>query len=376
MYRFYNPVRTYLGAGCFSSIHTIIEEAVGIPKSAVLLVWNESVLELDAVKTYLGSVDYAIKTVVFDKANPTVENLYDLYCQMRTVSYDLVLAIGGGSVLDAAKILTCMREMTLETVEDVRTMLHDKTIEAPTCRWIGVPTTAGTGSEVTCWATIWDVEKGKKLSVDREDNYAAAAVVDATFTKTMPLALAVSSALDAVAHATESYWAKDRNPVTKALALSAIQTILAHVDALIEQEEAEKAQDAMATGSMIAGLAFSNTHTTACHSISYPLTMYYNIPHGVAVSMLIAPMIAVNCDYMEHSDALLSAFGVNTVGELQERISSILQRANIKAGLRDWGVQESELQEITNNAFTKGRIDNNPVALTKEDVYAVLHNIL
>ncbi len=375
MYQFYNPVRTYLGNGCFENVGKIIEESVGTPKNVVLVIWSESVLDIKAVKDFIENAKYTVKTIVFDKANPTVENLYQLYEESKEVEYDLVVAIGGGSVLDAAKILACIKNMNIQCEEDVRTIINEKTYEKPTCKWIGVPTTAGTGSEVTCWATIWDMTKGKKLSVERQDNYAAAAIADATFTTTMPMSLAVSSALDAVAHATESYWAKGRNPVTKALALYSIKTIMDAIDGLIENYGEVKYHEAMAKGSMIAGLAFSNTRTTACHSISYPLTMHYRIPHGVAVSMLIAPMIVFNDEYMEGKDALLEAFGVKDVLNLRKRMDEVLKMAKIKVKLSDWDIKEEDMDFLVDNAFTKGRIDNNPRVLTKEDVERILKSI-
>ncbi|WP_317855597.1 phosphonoacetaldehyde reductase [Chakrabartyella piscis] len=375
MYRFYNPVRTYLGNGCFGNIKEIIAEAVGTPKNIVLLVWSESVLEMEIVQNFLKEDAYAVKPIIFTNANPTVENLFTLYTEAKAVTYDLVVAIGGGSVLDAAKTLACLQNMEIQSEEDVRNIINEKTYASPKCKWIGVPTTSGTGSEVTCWATIWDMKKGKKLSVERQDNYAAAAVVDATFTASMPMSLAVSSALDAVAHATESYWANARNPVTKALALYAIKAIMESIDDLITNYGNTKAGDVMAMGSMIAGLAFSNTRTTACHSISYPLTMHYGVPHGVAVSMLVAPMIVCNDAYLEDKEDLLDAFGVKCVEEIQEKMDAIHKKAGIKSRLCDWNVAKEDIDFLVKNAFTKGRIDNNPRVLCEADVRTILQNI-
>ena len=121
----------------------------------------------------------------------------------------------------------------------------------------------------------------------------------------MPLKLAVSSALDAAAHAVESYWAEGTNCVARALALQAIRMIMGNLDGLFEGKA--EAHDAMAKGSMLAGLAFSNTKTTACHSISYPLTMRYHIPHGAAVSMLLAPVMQLNAPMIDDLPALLRA---------------------------------------------------------------------
>lgn len=163
----------------------------------------------------------------------------------------------------------------------------------------------------------------QKYSVDTQDNYAYAAVIDPVLASSMPVKLAVSSALDAVCHAAESYWAKASNTVSRAAALAAIKIIMENIDGLLCGKE--EAHDAMAQGSMLAGLAFSNTRTTACHSISYPLTMKYHIPHGVAVSMLLAPVMSLNQPYIKNRKELFGAFGVENVSELSEKVTAILE---------------------------------------------------
>ena len=218
-----------------------------------------------------------------------------------------MVGVGGGTILDVAKSLCCLYGRDLQDVDDLRAQIAAGSLY-PSARWIGVPTTAGTGSEVTCWATIWDPEKDTKRSLESKANYAWAALVDPELAEGMPVRLAVSSALDAVAHAVESYWARHTNTVSRALALEAIRTIMGSIDDLFSGAPA--AHDAMARGSMLAGLAFSNTKTTACHSISYPLTMHYHIPHGAAVAMLLAPVLACNAPAVQDLDALLGALGV------------------------------------------------------------------
>ena len=229
---------------------------------------------------------------------------------------------GGGrgrrSILDVGKSLCCLYGAELADVDALRARIAAGDLQ-PAARWIGVPTTAGTGSEVTCWATIWDPEQDTKRSLENHDNYAAAALVDPEMAAGMPVRLAVSSALDAVAHAVESYWARHTNAVSRALALEAIRTVMGSIDQLFAGVPA--AHDAMARGSMLAGLAFSNTKTTACHSISYPLTMHYGIPHGAAVAMLLAPVLACNAPAVQDLDALLSALGVADAAGLQRRIA-------------------------------------------------------
>ena len=275
--------------------------------------------------------------------------------------------------MDVGKSLCCMYSHPVLDEDALRECIQKKGFGIPKTRWIGVPTTSGTGSEVTCWATIWDPEKNAKRSVENHENYAYAALVDPQLTEKMPLKLAVSSALDAVAHAVEAYWARGTNAVSRALGLQAIRIIMNHMEDLLCGLPG--ASNAMAQGSMLAGLAFSNTKTTACHSISYPLTMHYHIPHGVAVSMLLAPILELNEPQVSEIEPLWEALGVEQVSQLKERISSFLERSGQSSALRDWGVPSTACSSLAEAGMTKGRADNNPVELTAEKIKGILEAI-
>lgn len=373
---YYNPVRTYQGYGSLNQLSKLTQTCVSPESTILLLVWNESVLEIPEIAEFVTKEKYHLVVQSFTASNPELTQLYEMYCQTKMLNVGLIIAIGGGSVLDVGKSLCCLYGKDIASEEDLRKMIRNKTYGSPACPWIGVPTTAGTGSEVTCWATIWDSPNNAKYSVDTPENYAYAAVVDPTLAVSMPLKLAVSSALDAVAHATESYWAKASNTVSKALALSAIRTIMGSIDTLLEDSGNKDAHNAMAKGSMLAGLAFSNTRTTACHSISYPLTMQCHIPHGVAVSLLMGPVLDLNLPAIDDVDALLDAFGVKEPYQAGERITAILEAAGHPVHLSQWGASEEMLPELVAHSITKGRADNNPVELTETVVYNILKSIL
>ena len=376
MNTYYNPVHTYQGYGTLDQLSRLAQECAAPEKTILLLVWDASVLQVPAICEFVEKEKYHLVTRCFTASNPELGQLFDMYQQTRMQNVGLVVAIGGGSVLDVGKSLCCLYGKQLDSEEALRQMIREKAYGTPSCRWIGVPTTAGTGSEVTCWATIWDSANNAKYSVDTPKNYAYAAVVDPTLAASMPLKLAVSSALDAVAHATESYWAKASNAVSKALALRAIRTIMGSIDALLENSGSKEAHDAMARGSMLAGLAFSNTRTTACHSISYPLTMQCHIPHGVAVSLLLGPVLELNLPAISDTEALLDAFGVETPSQADQRITAILHAAGHPVRLRQWGASEEMLPGLVAHSMTKGRADNNPVELTETVVYNILKSIL
>ena len=317
---YYNPVRTICGSGAIKNIPALLGSLIAPKGKVLLLTWNEKTICLEGFKEL--SEAFTLRTVSFDASNPTVEQLFELYRQTVDFAPEVVIAVGGGSVMDVGKSLCCFYGRKITSADEMRQIIAEKNYDKPHTRWIGVPTTSGTGSEVTCWATIWDPEQNAKRSVDTQENYAYAAVVDPELTKSMPLKLAVSSALDAVAHAAESYWAKATNTVSRGLALEAIRTIMRSIDEL--KNNNAQAREQMAKGSMLAGLAFSNTRTTAGHSISYPLTMHHNIPHGVAVSMLIAPVLELNAPVVDDMEALLEAFGVKEIKGVRPRIQEIL----------------------------------------------------
>ncbi len=376
MNTYYNPVRTYQGAGCLSLLPALAASAAQPGKRILLLVWDERLLEQPGIQRLQEMESNPVVTQIFQASNPELAQLWQMYTETRELEIGLVIAVGGGSVLDVGKSLCCLYGKDLASPEELRTMITTKAYGTPACRWIGVPTTAGTGSEVTCWATIWDSANDVKYSVDTAEDYAFAAIVDPELATTMPLELAVSSALDAVAHAAESYWAKASNTVSRALALEAIRTIMEHIDQLLADRNSMEAHDQMAKGSMLAGLAFSNTRTTACHSISYPLTMRHHIPHGVAVGLLLGPVLELNLPAVQDVNALLRAFGVEQPQQVGQRVNSILRAAGHPVTLREWGVTEEELPVLAAHGITKGRADNNPVELTQSVILNILKTIL
>lgn len=375
MYTYYNPVRTYQGYGSLKALSDLAHQCADPEETILMLVWNESVLKTPEIAAFVAEEKYHLVIQCFTASNPELSQLFEMYQQTKMLNVDLVIAIGGGSVLDVGKSLCCLYGKKIDSEEQLRQMIREKTYGAPNCRWIGIPTTAGTGSEVTCWATIWDSPNNAKYSVDTQANYAYAAIADPTLAASMPVKLAVSSALDAVAHAAESYWAMASNPTSKALALQAISTIMNSIDDLLETGSKE-AHDAMAKGSLLAGLAFSNTRTTACHSISYPLTMQCHIPHGVAVSVLLGPVLELNLPAIAQPVPLLRAFGAASAEQVGQRISGILNAAGHPVHLREWGASEEMLPGLVAHSITKGRADNNPVELTKTVVSNILKSIL
>lgn len=277
--------------------------------------------------------------------------------------------------MDIGKSLCCLYGEKIGSQAELREKIESGSFQTPSCRWIGVPTTSGTGSEVTCWATMWDSKRCRKYSVETAENYAACAVADPDLTGSMPTGITVSSALDAIAHAAESYWAKATNAVSRTLSLEAIRMLTKGLVQILNRGKNEEIRDQLSKGSMLAGLAFSNTRTTACHSILYPLTMQYHIPHGVAVSLLLGPVLELNGPAVREKERLMDAFGVATPEELNQKIQNTLQYAGYPVTLHEWGVKEEALSDLASRGMTKGRADNNPVRLNESVVSEILKKV-
>ncbi len=280
--------------------------------------------------------------------------------------------------MDMAKALAALGSMFMETVADVRAaiMEADYRRERQITPWIGIPTTSGTGSEVTCWATVWDQEKGEKYSLSDPRLYADAAVILPELTYTMPTRLSVSTALDALCHATEAYWSVKTNPLTRMYALQAIRFICTVLPRLKEEPSNREFRRQLSLASLYAGLAFSNTETTACHAISYPLTLGHGITHGIAASFTLSSVLKINQRSLLDSEQLFAAFGVECAEEVAQVMKRIYQDYGIPDRLQAFGITPSHIQEIAYQASTHGRMDNNPVKLSPSQIENMLRALL
>ncbi len=312
------------------------------------------------------------------RSNPSVEDVCrNLNLLRHEDRYDCILAIGGGSCIDLAKAISALQGMA-----DTHELEHEEAVEAIRQKAffqkcgpadiIAVPTTAGTGSEVTRWATIWDLKNKKKLSVEHNGCFPKYAIMMPELTESMPPRLTLSTGLDALSHAMEAFWAKKRNPLSQALATDAILRIKRFLPAVIKNPLDPEARKEMCLGSLLAGLAFSMTKTAACHSISYPLTMDHGIEHGFAAALTLSAVMAINEKAVPELAAITKLFENEGFDAWLAEVSRGIKVLR----LSEFGIREDMIDGIAEGAFTQGRMDNNPVPLDKESVKKILKSIL
>ncbi len=282
---------------------------------------------------------------------------------------DLIIAIGGGSSIDMAKAISALYEYKDSNVLD---LLKNKNYleNSDHIPFIAVPTTAGTGSECTKWATIWDFDNSKKYSIDADYLYPNEAWLIPELTKTMDEKMTLATGLDALAHAMESYWSVPSNKYTRVLARDSIRIIKKYLPlALNDLDNLEHRQE-MLMGSFFAGLAFSNTRTTACHSISYPLTMMFGINHGFAAALTLFEVMKRNWDYLAEKDLFLDAWDADNLDDIKKWFDEVSDNG---LKLSKFGVKKEEIQDIVKLATTGGRMDNNPIVFSEDEIEDILN---
>jgi phosphonate metabolism-associated iron-containing alcohol dehydrogenase len=201
---------------------------------------------------------------------------------------EVIVALGGGSVIDSAKVFAAANG----DFGKVKLFLEEQkgAEQLSATPIIAVPTTAGTGSEVTCWGTVWDEANGKKYSLARSNLYPTHAVVDPRLMLGKPLLLTISTGLDALSHSLESLWNVNNNPVSANHAVFAARSILNALPRLVKDLGNIELREQVAMATLFAGLAFSNTKTAIAHSLSYPITLRHGVQHGIACSFSL-PMV-------------------------------------------------------------------------------------
>lgn len=264
---------------------------------------------------------------------------------------DVIVAVGGGSVIDTAKVLAAGRAGFAAVLEFVTTGAGDI---RPT-PLLAVPTTSGTGSEVTCWATIWDEVAGKKYSLAHPELYPRTAIVDPDLMLEKPAGLTLATGLDALSHALESIWNKNANPVSARHAVFAAKTIRAVLPRVLAAPGDRALRAQMAEAALTAGLAFSNTKTAIAHNLSYPVTLGYNVPHGIACSFTLPTVLraVATIDGFRRA-ALVDIFGAD-LARGADALSRELADLGVGTAFSDYGVDAAAAGTIIEEAFVGQR---------------------
>ncbi|MDP2329656.1 MAG: iron-containing alcohol dehydrogenase PsrA [Reyranella sp.] len=353
MWRYRNPVDVKFGAGVFETLGKVVAG-----RAYCLVTYDDANgggVFADLARR-VGAMAGAPAVIVRNVGpNPDFISLAQS-CRTyaaATRPVEAIVALGGGSVMDAAKVLAAASG----DFERVRHHLETGTggEELGRTPIIAVPTTAGTGSEVTSWATVWDTEAMKKYSLTHDGLHPETALVDPLLTTGLPRAVTISTGLDALSHALESLWNINANPVSGALAEVAAREVLDALPLLADDLRNEALRTRLARASLFAGLAFSNTRTALAHALSYHLTLHHGVPHGVACSFSL-PLVmraVAGCDPACDA-ALRRIFGADLAAGAA-RLEIFLKKLGISPDATDHGIAAKDWAALVDGALAGER---------------------
>lgn len=351
---FHNPVQVNFGGG----VRKLLVERLRNKRCLfVTTARGRQQIERDRILSNLLETN-SISWVTDISSNPDVVELQGLIDKLQCNCFDVIIGFGGGSALDSAKALAVALSPDLKGVklEDClrNPSLHEQAVAIPLYT---LPTTSGTGSEVTPFATVWNNEEKKKYSLAGINVFPRAAYVDPELTIDLPLNVSINSGLDAINQALESVWNNNATPLSISLASRSLALGLVALPKLVNSLDDLALRSEMMEASLLAGLAISQTRTALCHAISYPLTAHFGVPHGLACAFT---MVAV-CRWNSQADdgrfkKLEQVIGINS---LQDELSQLIRVLDVNASVRSYIPNLDSILALVNEMFMPGRADNN-----------------
>jgi aldehyde dehydrogenase (NAD+) len=361
-FNYFAPTKVIFGAG---SISELPMEVRTLGKKA-FLVTDGGLVEtglVDQVKNKLGDLlagDYA--DVPQDSGMEVVDKGAE---RALEAGADVLVSLGGGSVIDTAKGM-CIVMKEGGSLRDFQGM---QMLSRPQTPHVVIPTTAGTGSEVTSGAVILDKDQGQKIIIFEYLNTPRVALLDPLMTEKLPPHLTASTGMDAMTHAVESYVAQARNPISDSAALHAIKLIVKFLPVCVEHGQDLAARGQMQIAALLAGWAFSNAMVGLVHAMAHSLGAVCRIPHGLANGILLPHVMRFNLDEIPELIAdIAEAMGAATNGldtlsaanAAVDKMQALAERIGLNQRLSDLGVNENALKECAELSMSDGSIIYNP----------------
>lgn len=367
------PTRVTFGDGCLERLPHL--QPLADAKTVRLVTGGKSLREsghLDHILAFLKSKKTELTEGI--PAAPGVKDLEQLEQALRENPPDCIIAVGGGSVMDTAKAAAFCAAQQGDALQSLISPPAKARRPIPV---VAIPTTAGTGSEVTPFSVFWEHETKQKYSLHHEFQYPADALVDPLLTYSMPPEVTATTGMDAFTQACEAYWNKNHNALSDDYALAAVSKIFPALPRAVQDGSDAAARHDMMLGSLQAGLAFSNTRTAACHSISYPMTLHFGVAHGQAVGLTLPEVLLLNAGAMPDRVArFCGALGVRSIEEAADTIRGLMERSGLQTRLSDLRIAEKDIELIVREGFTPERMGNNPFAFDAQSLRAMLIKIL
>ena len=377
-YKLIMPKTIYGGFNAISNVREIVKD---VKKVAIFT--YENVYETGLINPIIDIlIEKGISFKVFKDlpVEPTYIQAQDVVDRFNLSEADFIIAVGGGSVIDVAKLVSVLNTDKY-TVKD---LLESPSLAKKTIRTLMIPTTAGTGAEATPNAIVTVPEKSLKVGIVSNEMIADYVILDAEMIRNLPSSIAASTGIDALAHAIECYTSKKANPFSDLYSLGAFELIINNIESACDGNMEAKLN--MLLASFYAGIAITASGTTGVHALSYPLGGKYHIPHGISNAIMLMPVMRFN----EPSIRSLLVGAYNRVwpyGNIEkdeekstwvlDYIEKIIRNLGIPQNLTSFGINRDEVDELVKNGMeVKRLLVNNMREITAADARAMYLQVL
>ena len=373
-FNYFGPTKVVFGTGSISELPM----EVAILGKKAFLVTDEGIGETGLVDQVTDRLGDLLVGVFSDVPQDSGMEVVDKGAEAALAAgADVLVSLGGGSVIDTAKGM-CIVMKEGGSLRDFQGM---QMLTRPQTPHIVVPTTAGTGSEVTSGAVVMDRQQGQKVILFEYFNTPGVAILDPRMTEKLPSNLTATTGMDAMTHAVESYVSQQRNPVSDAAALHAIRLISKYLPVAVDNGSDLAARGQMQVAALLAGWAFSNAMVGLVHAMAHSLGAVCGIAHGLANGLLLSHVMQYNLDEVPDLLAdIAGAMGSNIAGMNSQEagqaaineMQDFSKRIGLSQRLRDLGVEVDTLKECSELSLSDGSIIYNPkIIMDAEEVLAV-----
>jgi len=370
LWQYKQPVEIFFHTGFAESLAGFLAER-GFRKG--LLVCDGFFRQNGLAEQYLAASGGRLVAAFSDiQPNPTLENADKCMEAMAEAGADFALALGGGSAIDCAKLACALSGSGVTTYEAHR---NAKPLPARGLPLVAMPTTAGTGSEVTNVSVMTDEQRGIKWSLMGDALYPRVAVIDPSLTLSLPPSVTASTGFDVIAHALEGFWSKNHQPVCDAMALEAARLALLSLPEAYRDGGSLPARSRMCEASVLAGLAFLLPRTAGAHACSYPLTNIYKMPHGEACAFTLAAFARINAAAEGgRLNGFAQKLGFPDAIGMADHLDEMKKTLGLKCSLADASIDKADLPELS-RLSRHPLLDNNPVSMNDDDMLAMYQSL-
>ncbi|MEM4411772.1 MAG: iron-containing alcohol dehydrogenase [Thermofilum sp.] len=365
----FHPTRVLFGRGALKELGKASE---GLGRRALVVTGRTFAVKhgyLDLIRKQLEEKGVQVASFSDVEPNPTLSTVMRCAEAAQRASADFFVAFGGGSVLDTAKAANVVYTLG-GRVEDY---LYPKTVSGELRPLIAIPTTHGTGSEVTKYAVLVDEKTKMKVTVSGEALYPAVALLDPEVLVHLPRDQAAATGLDALSHAVEAYFSRRATPLSDMFALEASRIAARYLPCAVEG--ILECREWLLYASLLAGYAINFTGTNVGHGLGYPLTTRYNLPHGLANAMILPGAAVYYEAYMPgRVETYLEYLGLKgMLGGLRELLTELKRLVGAPLRLRELGISERDLESLASEGLRYQRnLQNSPFDFREEHAKRIL----